>query len=111
MIHVATMKTTCEACPVQIEGTLTDGRYFYFRSRHRQTTLSLGPDPYGAVEAGIEAEDGEALTGRGFAKRVWPVNEETGRHPASYLEPDRALQLLDELLAQIEEQEAIHDGS
>lgn len=35
--HVTTM-----ACPVQIEGTLTDGRCFYFRYRWGEARLGLG---------------------------------------------------------------------
>jgi hypothetical protein len=37
-------KVTCEACPLQIEGTI-DGFAFYFRARHRHWTMGIGGDP------------------------------------------------------------------
>lgn len=40
---VAESRMTCEAAPVQIEGTLTDGRPFYWRARHRSIRLEVPP--------------------------------------------------------------------
>ena len=30
---IVTIEMTCSACPVQFEGTLTNGKWFYFRAR------------------------------------------------------------------------------
>jgi hypothetical protein len=46
---VATYRETCIACPTQYEGTLKDGRVFYFRYRHGRATLGLGADEHAAV--------------------------------------------------------------
>lgn len=45
--HVAikTQTLTCEACPEQYEGTLVDGRFFYFRYRHGVASLAVGDTP------------------------------------------------------------------
>jgi hypothetical protein len=40
--QVASCECTCEACPEQYEGTLTDGTVFYFRARFGQAQLGLG---------------------------------------------------------------------
>lgn len=40
-ITIAEVRVTCDAAPVQIEGRLSDGREFYFRSRHRMVSLSI----------------------------------------------------------------------
>lgn len=48
-LTVVEYRTTCAAAPVQMEGTLSDGRFFYFRSRHRSITLGLGDSPEAAV--------------------------------------------------------------
>ena len=45
-------KVTCRWCPLQSEGTLSDGRTWYYRSRHGEwhldvpfgTTIAHGPD-------------------------------------------------------------------
>lgn len=42
-------EVTCGAVPVQIEGRLTDGRYFYFRARGRGVRLGFGDSPDDAV--------------------------------------------------------------
>lgn len=39
---VANDELTCQACPVQWEGRLVDGRYFYFRYRSGWASLALG---------------------------------------------------------------------
>lgn len=53
---------TCDAAPVQAEGTL-DGHPFYFRARGDQWTFSL------AEEAGLDPvciESAESASGRGY---------------------------------------------
>ena len=37
-------RVTCEAAPVQVEGTLPSGKRFYFRARHRGVSLGIGGD-------------------------------------------------------------------
>jgi hypothetical protein len=60
---VATYAVTCHAVPFQIEGTLVDGRYFYFRDRHGYASLGVGVDHGAAVDHsftsgwGVETED------------------------------------------------------
>lgn len=44
-------RVTCSAAPVQIEGTLTDGRRFYFRARFGRAQLGIGPTVDAAVAA------------------------------------------------------------
>jgi hypothetical protein len=39
---VASYVKTCEACPEQYEGTLTDGRIFYFSYSRGQAFLGIG---------------------------------------------------------------------
>lgn len=39
---VADHRRTCSACPTQYEGTLVDGRTFYFRFRFARATLGVG---------------------------------------------------------------------
>lgn len=39
---IATADVSCPGAPVQIEGTFTDGRHWYFRSRHSHATLGTG---------------------------------------------------------------------
>lgn len=41
-LEIVNMTTTCHAAPVQIEGELSDGRVFYFRSRFRKIELGIG---------------------------------------------------------------------
>lgn len=36
------LKRTCHACPVQIEGPLADGRYLYFRERWGEWAIGVG---------------------------------------------------------------------
>jgi len=40
-LKIQDWRVTCEAAPVQIEGTLSDGRSFYWRSRHRNIRLEV----------------------------------------------------------------------
>lgn len=43
---------TCFACPTQYEGTLRDGRYFYFRYRYGWANLGVASE---SVDAAVEA--------------------------------------------------------
>lgn len=47
----ATWEQTCGACPEQYEGTLQDGRAFYFRYRSGRAELGIGVDLIEAVMA------------------------------------------------------------
>lgn len=47
---VTTHRRTCSACPTQYEGTLTDGRTFYFRYRSGRAELGFGDGLDAAVE-------------------------------------------------------------
>lgn len=59
--HVVEQEMTCGACPVQIEGRLDDGRYFYFRYRSGRARLGLGMDDHAAVGQAF-TEDGAAMS-------------------------------------------------
>lgn len=48
--RIATQERTCHACPEQYDGTLHDGRHFYFRYRYGVASLGLDKDPDRAVE-------------------------------------------------------------
>ena len=48
-VQIAESEVTCGAVPVQIEGRLTDGRYFYFRARGSGARLGFGDSPGNAV--------------------------------------------------------------
>lgn len=52
---VAEQRLTCEACPVQIEGRLTDGRWFYFRYRYGVARLGIAADLPGALVSMISS--------------------------------------------------------
>lgn len=41
---VSEAEMTCAVCPVQYEGKLLDGRWFYFRYRFGWASLAVGPD-------------------------------------------------------------------
>lgn len=43
------MRMTCLACPLQYDGTLWDGRHFYFRYRGGAAELGVGSNPLAAV--------------------------------------------------------------
>ncbi|HWB37868.1 MAG TPA: hypothetical protein VHA75_17770 [Rugosimonospora sp.] len=94
-LAIATHRMTTGAAPVQIEGTLTDGREFYFRSRHRTITLGAGATQDEAV-----AENLLALELKGFSN---------DRHALSCLEETDAVaiaQFLVRLLGDCEEHAA-----
>lgn len=64
---IATAEQTCIACPDQWEGTLTDGRHFYFRLRSGIASLALGPTR--TAVAGITRPD-QPERGSGVAVTV-----------------------------------------
>ncbi|MFC4911589.1 hypothetical protein [Actinomadura gamaensis] len=47
---VATYRKTCNAFPAQYEGELRDGRIWYFRYRHGEAELGIGPDLDAAID-------------------------------------------------------------
>jgi hypothetical protein len=49
---VTELSMTCDACPVQFEGRVDDGRYVYIRSRHGGLRVGVGPTLKAAVGAG-----------------------------------------------------------
>ncbi len=44
--RIAESTQTCGACPEQYEGTLVDGREFYFRYRYGMATLGVGENRF-----------------------------------------------------------------
>lgn len=72
---IATWYVTCEAAPLQIEGTLASGEFFYFRSRHRGLSLGIGD----TLDAAVEDPYAVAMTVEGW---------EFDRHPLSSLSGD-----------------------
>lgn len=48
---IAQQRLTCAGCPTQIEGRLTDGRWFYFRYRYGTARLGLSVSLTGPPEA------------------------------------------------------------
>ena len=50
---IATSALTCTSNPEQHEGTLTDGRCFYFRYRWGHADLGVGADPDTAVDDSV----------------------------------------------------------
>ena len=47
---VKSFTQTCEACPEQYEGIMTDGQHFYFRYRHGIARLGIGDSPITAYQ-------------------------------------------------------------
>ena len=66
MAELSPLPWTCGACPVQIEGELTDGRKFYFRYRHAFASLAVGEYPQGVVE---QSPGGPDVVTRRFSDR------------------------------------------
>lgn len=60
-MRVTALVLTCDACPVQFDGSLEDGRRVYIRSRHGGLTVSAGATLQEAVEAGWRGGRGEVL--------------------------------------------------
>ena len=84
-LAIATSRVTCEVAPVQIEGTLTDGRYFYFRARHRSISLGVG------------ATAEEAVAGDDIGFRMSGFDSD--RHAWSWIDPHHAMNLLQFMVA------------
>lgn len=81
---------TCGACPVQIEGELTDGRRFYFRYRHAYATLAAGEHPQGIVEQSPRSDC--AVISRDFPDRD-PLDGSLGALEGSELLASMAAEL------------------
>ena len=75
-MKVKSYTVTCNACPHQAEGELSDGRWFYFRARHEYWELSIagtldeaigadpvaeGRDPNGNLSYGDAPDEARAL--------------------------------------------------
>jgi hypothetical protein len=48
--RVTSAGVTCTGAPVQMDGTLADGRFWYFRSRGSHASLGVGRTPVVAVD-------------------------------------------------------------
>ena len=81
---------TCNAAPVQAEGTL-DGHPFYFRARGAEWTFSLAEEP-GLDPSCIDSP--ESAAGRGYF--LAEQYGEPGSFAASYLELAEARDLIDD---------------
>lgn len=61
---VETETETCNACPLQFEGTMVDGRQFYFRYRWGHAFLGIGRTLQEAIhDDGVSFEIGAELDG------------------------------------------------
>lgn len=86
---------TCEAVPVQIEGRLRDGRWFYFRSRFDYAVLGVSDEgPEGAVEESICAE--------GWGVNVYRDLSHLGPFGAGCIGVDEAFEMLREMAAELD---------
>ena len=90
-MRVAWARFTTVACPVQIEGQLADGRWFYFRARYSHAGVGIGADLQRA------AVDYDA---HGFHQRRVTSEEYAERFDAGMLSRAQAVELLGELLAE-----------
>lgn len=77
---IETFRITCEAAPLQIEGTLLNGWHFYYRARGNIVQLGIGPDGDAAVVATLRPHAGTAalqvLPGRWEASLLGPEDED-----------------------------------
>lgn len=62
---VVTYRCTCAACPTQYEGTLRDGRRFYFRYRGGRAALGVGAtvDEAAGDPREVGVDHGDSLDG------------------------------------------------
>lgn len=84
-LEVKTYDVTCEGAPVQVQGSLTDGRRYYFRARHRAIELGVGATDEDAVGATVFGGDVVTLRLEGF---------EDDHHPLSCMETGDILPLV-----------------
>lgn len=54
--YVADFAITSSVAPVQVEGQLTDGRWFYLRHRHSLSQLGLGESPEEALDSTLRPD-------------------------------------------------------
>lgn len=85
-------RVTCPAVPVQIEGHLTDGRWFYFNSRYDRALLGVGDTLQAAVAATIDLPPGRS---------AWVDMSHLGRYGAGSIGVDEAFDLLREMAADL----------
>jgi len=57
-LGIRSITQTLEACPVQYEGVLGDGRIFYFRARHEGWKFGVGETKDEAVGAAMGFNEG-----------------------------------------------------
>ena len=63
---VADYRLTCPSVPTQYEGTLRDGRVFYFRYRHGRADLGFGQTADDAVMETLDPATPCLLIGEGY---------------------------------------------
>jgi hypothetical protein len=89
------VSVTCEAVPVQIEGRLSDGRWFYFRSRFDYAVLGASEEgPEGAVEESVCAE--------GWGVNVYRDLSHLGEFGAGCIGIPEAFAMLREMAAELD---------
>jgi hypothetical protein len=80
-------------CPVQIEGRLPDGRWFYFRSRGEQCSIGIWKNPQWENYSQCSLPDGKADFYKLNIFAVWP--------DAGWIEAAQAESFLREFLAEM----------
>ncbi len=90
MLHIASLKRTCIACPSQWEGVLEDSRPIYIRFRWGELSVRLGEIGLG-VESAIDAPDCFEWEADGGIDGYITIDQVCGvaglRIPAGYSEP------------------------
>lgn len=76
-LEMATYDVTCHGAPMQVQGSLSDGRRYYFRARHRAIELGVGATDEDAVGATVYGGNSIRLSLDGF---------EDDHHPLSCIE-------------------------
>lgn len=95
-----TGRFTTTACPVQFEGTLTDGSHIYFRARWDDASLDVW-DPGVTAIVTRENPDGSEYEIPAFdaISASYEADADFGFAEASWLEPDEAEALIRALVA------------
>lgn len=92
--QVATVDSVLGAAPVQIEGTLTDGRHYYFRSRGQVAALGVGT----AADDAVHASMGWPADGVGTSR---VIRDDTDPFGAGCIDPGEAGTLLADMLTEL----------
>lgn len=100
MTAIAEAAMTCDTCPVQIEGRLDDGRWFYFHARYERAILSASPLSFDdAVAAGWAGAPEHVRSAEGASvRRDLP---ELGEFGAGMIGEDEAWAMLEEMLTEL----------